>query len=167
MLFSSTTSPWSASVLLFRNSTISARCIFKSQNTFQEHLDYAKVTLVHLKVVDLNAFLSFFWEILHWHFIRTIRYIVHNMQVVYFTFLKCCNSFTSIWWISFDDINIYFLKVGNFIRWSKLFPDNINPIQDGLFRGCSRMGGRGANRSLLHKICHTYPTMMKLGTAIP
>ena len=33
-----------------------------------------------------------------------------------------------------------------------------NPIQDGLFRGCSRIGGG---------IHHTYPTMMKLGTVIP
>ena len=44
-----------------------------------------------------------------------------------------------------------------------------NPIQDGLFRGCSWMG-RGAKslpppRPPL-KICHTYPTMMKLGTVI-
>ena len=36
-----------------------------------------------------------------------------------------------------------------------------NPVQDGLFRGCSRMGGT------LPKICHTYPTMMKFGTVIP
>ena len=41
----------------------------------------------------------------------------------------------------------------------------INRIQDGLFRGCSQIGG--AKRSLLPKICHTYPTMMKLGTVVP
>ena len=41
-----------------------------------------------------------------------------------------------------------------------------NPIENGLFRGCSRIGG-GAKRSILPKICHTYPTMMKLGTVIP
>ena len=41
----------------------------------------------------------------------------------------------------------------------------INPFQDGLFRGCSRMGG--PKRSPLPKICHTYPTMMKPGTIIP
>ena len=34
----------------------------------------------------------------------------------------------------------------------------LNPIQDGLFRGCPPP---------LPKIRHTYPTMMKLGTAIP
>ena len=39
--------------------------------------------------------------------------------------------------------------------------NGVNPIQDGPFWGCSRMGGG------LPKICHTYPTMMKLGTVIP
>ena len=42
---------------------------------------------------------------------------------------------------------------------------NINPIQDGLFRGCSRMGG--PFWAPLFKICHTYPAMMKLGTVKP
>ena len=40
-----------------------------------------------------------------------------------------------------------------------------NPIQDGHFRGCSRMGG--SKKTPLPKICHTYPTMMKLGKVIP
>ena len=43
----------------------------------------------------------------------------------------------------------------------------VNPIQDGLFRGCSWVGRGGAKRLALPKICHTYPTMMKLGTVIP
>ena len=38
----------------------------------------------------------------------------------------------------------------------------INPIQDGLFWGCSQMGG--TKRAPVLKFCHTYPTMMKLGT---
>ena len=45
----------------------------------------------------------------------------------------------------------------------------INHIQDGLFRGCSRMrGGRGGAKRPppLPKICHTYLTMMKLGTVM-
>ena len=45
-------------------------------------------------------------------------------------------------------------------------PFCLNPIQDGLFRGCSQM----PQISLfgpLPKICHTYFTMMKLGTVIP
>ena len=42
----------------------------------------------------------------------------------------------------------------------------INLIQDGLFWGCSRMGG-GGFMTPLPKIYHTYPTMMKLGTVIP
>ena len=35
----------------------------------------------------------------------------------------------------------------------------VNPIQDGHFWGCWGPP--------LPKICHTYPTMMKLGTVIP
>ena len=56
------------------------------------------------------------------------------------------------------------------IRNSTIF---FNPIQDVLFRGCSQMrgggGGWGAEGGLgikIHKICHTYPTMMKLDTVI-
>ena len=41
----------------------------------------------------------------------------------------------------------------------------LNPIQGGLFRGCSRMGG--GEKASLPEICHTYPTMVKLGTVIP
>ena len=40
-----------------------------------------------------------------------------------------------------------------------------NPIQDELFRGCSRMGGTFL--VVLLKIGHTYPTIIKLGTVIP
>ena len=44
----------------------------------------------------------------------------------------------------------------------------INPIQDGLFGGSSRMErGAGVKKAPLAKICHTYPTMMALGTVIP
>ena len=42
----------------------------------------------------------------------------------------------------------------------------VNPIQDGPFRGCSRMEG-GAQKGLLPKICHTCPTTMKFDTPIP
>ena len=41
-----------------------------------------------------------------------------------------------------------------------------NPVQDGPFQGCSRMGGGGQKRPQ-PKICHTYPAHMKLGTVIP
>ena len=41
----------------------------------------------------------------------------------------------------------------------------VNPIQDGHFRGCSRM--EEGKKDPLPKICHTYPSMMKLGTVIP
>ena len=41
---------------------------------------------------------------------------------------------------------------------------DFNPIQDGFLQGCSRMGE--PKRPPLPKICHTYPTMMKLGIVI-
>ena len=40
---------------------------------------------------------------------------------------------------------------------------NFNPVQDGHFRGCSRIGAAmGAAQ-----ICHTYLTMIKFDTVIP
>ena len=53
----------------------------------------------------------------------------------------------------------------------RLIQLSLNPIQDGHFRGCSRMGGE-TKRPTLPKICHRYPchrypTMMELGTVIP
>ena len=45
------------------------------------------------------------------------------------------------------------------------FKKNVfNPIQDGLFRSCSWIGGQKGPH--LPKICHKYPTMMKLDTVI-
>ena len=43
-----------------------------------------------------------------------------------------------------------------------------NAIQDGLFWKCSQMGGGGGGgkKHPLSKICHTYPTLMKLDTVI-
>ena len=43
---------------------------------------------------------------------------------------------------------------------------DFNPIQDGLFQGCSRMGV-GKKAPLHPKICYTYSTMMRLGIVIP
>ena len=54
-------------------------------------------------------------------------------------------------------------KILHILSGRSLFHTSLNPIQDGLFRGCSRMGG-GGKKSPLSKICHTYPTLMKLGT---
>ena len=43
---------------------------------------------------------------------------------------------------------------------------SFNPIQDGHFRACSRMG-EDQKAPPVPKICHTYPTMMQPGTVIP
>ena len=56
----------------------------------------------------------------------------------------------------------FLFSLGIFLPWA-----SFNPIQDGHFRGCSRMGGGGTKRRLFPKICHRYSTMMKLGTVIP
>ena len=44
---------------------------------------------------------------------------------------------------------------------------SLKPIQDGPFRGCLRIGGGEGQKAPLSKICHTYPTLMKLGAVIP
>ena len=41
----------------------------------------------------------------------------------------------------------------------------LNPIQNGPFLGCSRMGR--VQKGPLPKVCHTYPTMMRLGSVKP
>ena len=60
-------------------------------------------------------------------------------------------------------------RVANFHDFIKVatmsFKATFNTIQDGLFRGCSRIGG--AKKSPLPKICHTHPTTMEFGTVIP
>ena len=47
------------------------------------------------------------------------------------------------------------------------FHANVDPILDGHFRGCSRMEGGSKRQTPLPEICHTYRTIMKLGTVIP
>ena len=49
-------------------------------------------------------------------------------------------------------------NLGNLVK-----NDVVNPIQDRHFRGCRRLEG-GEKRLPFSKICHTYPTIMKLGT---
>ena len=48
-----------------------------------------------------------------------------------------------------------------YIHTNSNHPPSVNSIQDGLLLGCLRMGA-AAKSSLLPKICHTYPRMMKL-----
>ena len=63
-----------------------------------------------------------------------------------------------------DDINKIPLKMSQKISFLAQFQPFLNSIQDELFQGCSRMKGRGVKRPPLPKICHTHPTVMKLGT---
>ena len=68
----------------------------------------------------------------------------------YFTFIKC-TKFSRMNRIHCTQTQIWY--------------DGFNPIQDGSFWGCSRMGR--ARMSPVPKTCHTYPTMMTLGIVIP
>ena len=77
--------------------------------------------------------------------------------------------------VSYFDINYKTKLVETFVTLQKLFTwaekvvvlQIINPIQHGLFRGCSRMGAWGGFWPPFPKIRHTYPTIMKLGIVIP
>ena len=57
-------------------------------------------------------------------------------------------------------------KIKNIITGYYVTGIYFNPLQDGLFWACSRMGGE-SKKVLLPKVCHIYPTMMKLSTHIP
>ena len=65
-------------------------------------------------------------------------------------------------------INVAALSISDFL--GKL---ELNSIQDGLFRDCSRIvGGKGGGGEAkspppVPKTCHIYPTMVKFVTVIP
>ena len=52
----------------------------------------------------------------------------------------------------------------NLKKMGKIIITFINFILDGLFWGCSRMGGTKKPPPPPSKICHTCPTMMRLGS---
>ena len=53
----------------------------------------------------------------------------------------------------------------NELLFMRLYRDKyINPFDDGSFRGCSRLCEQ---KVPFHKVCHSYPPLIKLGTVIP
>ena len=80
----------------------------------------------------------------------TPKYVVNSLRKLF------CYSI----WVANDDSKLWKMSCINEQRSA-----TINPIQDGLFRGCSRMGG--AFLAPLPKIRYTYPAIMKLDTVIP
>ena len=72
--------------------------------------------------------------------------------------LKLCAAFSIFSSVSFLSMFIFLFN--------NIHGLDFNQIPDRLFRGCSRMGV-GAKRLPLPKICHAYPTMMKLCTVMP
>ena len=117
-----------------------------------------------------------------------MHFLLSQSDIAFYLRTKCCVKFYTE-----KNANMYYklsdLVIKNIFVQSKLFALNfaskyitdvillvrleisiwyssfdVNPIQDGHFWGCSRMGGKKAH---LPNICHTYPTMMKLFRVIP
>ena len=81
------------------------------------------------------------------------------------------NTNDYVWFVTIKDFNPVRLEfiICIMIINIKIF-SWFNPIQDGLFRVCSRNGGGGEGGQKgpsLPKICCTNPTVMKLGAVIP
>ena len=94
--------------------------------------------------------------------------IVHTKKFDIITF-----AFVTLFWKSKSFLlkkKIFFCTVINHIAsikssfMSEVGSLYLNPIQDGPFRGYSRMGGK---KDPHPKICQTYSIMIKLGTVIP
>ena len=92
------------------------------------------------------------------------------------TNLKWRSNFGIIWMLciialfdlnTYTNLRIHYGIPEAYLRLSYLrsFVQHINPIQDGHFLCCSRMGR--VKKPHLPKICHTYLTMIKFGTVIP
>ena len=77
-------------------------------------------------------------------------------------FFTCLYRSTSQTHDQLDDflekLDLLLSDIDDLNRYCSIFTRDLNPIQDGLFRGC--------RPPPLPKICCTYPTMMKLGTVI-
>ena len=69
----------------------------------------------------------------------------------------------TIWWNHYSS----FFCLYNPWFFTVCFSSHFNPIQDGLFRGSLRIGRTKDPPPRPRKICHTYHTMIKLGTVIP
>ena len=80
--------------------------------------------------------------------------------------LKICND------PNFNRFSFCEKKVSSWVAMEVFYNSfrNLNPIKNGLFQGCITMGVGvcDVGKSIaLFKICHTNPTMIKLGRVIP
>ena len=103
-------------------------------------------------------------------------YVTLNRQVKIFlrkillTSLLSLSLVNLVFIFNYFNIEIYELAVSCINSFynknmSYVCKKNLNPIQNGHFGGCSRMGGD--QKAPNPKICQTYPTMMELGTVMP
>ena len=102
------------------------------------------------------------------HLLRIFESFQNTSKIPTFTLLIKTNAHAQLH-LKMLSCNFYFLKNLTDFRHiilqpaGKFNPNSFSSIQDGYFRGCSRMG-KGPS---FPKICHTHPTMMKLGTVTP
>ena len=102
-----------------------------------------------------------------WQRVSNTAYVLKNPLYCLPTFFKFCPTPLSVA-SNFQPPAIFHVL----FLWLNGWPCRIwcvislNPIQDGHFRGCLRIGGE-AKRAPVPLICHIYPTMLKLDTVIP
>ena len=92
------------------------------------------------------------WPSIYWKITKIVWDSQRNSSNVTYSLFQNSNS-------SFRQFHI----LSTYLLWTQKIW--VNPIEDGLFPGCSRM--RGWTKSTFLKFCHTYPIMMKLDTVAP
>ena len=95
------------------------------------------------------------WSLRDCNWTRTHNYLVRKWTLSHSAKLTSLAKWLSVrLWTKW-------LVVGVQLQSLKLY---FNPIQNGPFRGCSRVGG--GKKAPIPKICHTYPTLMQPGIVI-
>ena len=108
---------------------------------------FAISTFFVFEIATFFVFENSTFRICNWHIFRIWKQHISYFKTAHFVF----DNKKATWQSNMGNDNIR----------------NVNPIQDGHFRGCSRMGEGAQKGTPLPKICHTYPTMMKLDTVVP
>ena len=152
----------------------SALFIFRKSN-FASNAFLQNLRLLKRTIVFLGVELPGLWQ----SSVSDASILIFKHLKISITLFSKCSSLTvaeipcismllrRVYWSWLFYLFIFFILIFKLLYSS--FNFNVfffNPIQNGLLRGRSRIGG-GLFCPPLPKICHTYPTMMKLGTVIP
>ena len=81
---------------------------------------------------------------------------MHRVAIIFFELGVSCKNFNRQTLHDFCCLKIIAtIDCNNYHFHTAVTFTNLNPIQDGLFWGCTRMGG--GKKAPLPKICHAYP----------